>query len=197
MNVSVKTTLECQHGSSFFALLGKLAHSAVRYGERGITGFATRRTKNHSHQNFLGICVHSGYQDFVFPRQVHRPMLGCGRFAVNTYFFSLMSSSKQASNPAPVIFLATSGCWRNHSAASDKKLTFLTASSNILQACLEVKDRLICAMMILSLGIVSWSVPCNQMVSIPKTNPHPSPRPQGDQSFPWCRQSLHHTRRWS
>lgn len=89
-------------------------------------------------------------------RYIATPTLGGGKPAVNNYFLALISSSKQRSNPAPVIFLAMCGCLRNHAAASSIVYTFCICFSKIRQASLEVKDRLKYAMMILFLGIVFY-----------------------------------------
>ena len=89
-------------------------------------------------------------------RYIATPTLGGGKPAVNNYFLALISSSKQRSNPAPVIFLAMCGCLRNHAAASSTESILATAFSKIRHASLEVRDRLIYAMMNPFLGIVFY-----------------------------------------
>ena len=81
-------------------------------------------------------------------RYIATPTLGGGKPAVNNYFLALISSSKQRSKPAPVIFLAMCGCLRNQVAASSTEFILATAFSKIRHASLLAKDRLKYAMMI-------------------------------------------------
>lgn len=95
--------------------------------------------------------------------------------SVNNYFLALTSSSKQRSNPAPVIFLAMCGCLRNHAAASSTEFILLTAFSKIRHASLEVRDRLKYAMKTPCGWMPCNSCPCNPLGSRSRTNHHPFP----------------------